>query len=253
MKPYHVLRASVAVSLISLSSAVSAADVRGKGLPPVTPPKPTPVRDWSGAYIGVNGGFFGTGVNSKSAAPNIPALNFTNPVLGTNVAARNRNRTNRTLNGFGGGIQAGYNFQSGNIVYGVEAEGAIVGNGGKNATTNLKAEQTFQGALKGRLGYSFGSTLVYATAGVAVAPITYSSPAIVATSTTRAVVAGKKSVTSVGPLVGVGVEQKLTEQISVKGEVEFASFGSTTLNLPAGRTTVESSQLSAKIGLNYRF
>lgn len=253
MNSRQALLACLATSLTCVSTFALAADIRGNRLPLVSPYKPTPVRDWSGAYIGVHGGFLGTGLNSKGAVPNIPALNFTNPIPGAPITGNNRNRNNRSLNGFGGGIQAGYNFQSGNIVYGVEAEGTVGSGGRKNSTTNLKAEQTVRGALKGKLGYSFGSTLVYATAGVAVAPTRYSSPAIAATLSTPAIISGKKSVTNFGPLVGIGVEQKVTEQLSVKGEVEVASFGKTKLTLPAGRTSVESGQLTAKVGLNYRF
>jgi outer membrane immunogenic protein len=253
MNSHQVLRTGLATSLICFSTFALAADIGNNRLPPVAPFKPTPVRDWSGAYIGVHGGFLGTGFQSRGATPNIPALNFTNPVPGVPITGNNRNRNTRSSNGFGGGVQAGYNFQSGNIVYGVEAEGTAGSGSRRNTTTNLKAEQTVRGALKGKLGYSFGSTLLYATAGVAIAPTRYSSPAIAATLTTPAVLAGRRSVTSAGPLVGVGIEQKVTEQLSLKGEVEVASFGKTKLNLPGGRTSVESSQLTAKVGLNYRF
>jgi outer membrane immunogenic protein len=253
MNSHHLLLAAVAVSLLSVPTAASAADVRSRRLPAPAPYSPPPARDWSGAYVGVHGGFLGTGVSSKGAAPNIPALNFKNPVAGAVATGKNRNRNTKSLNGGGGGIQAGYNFQSGNIVYGVEAEATLSGGGKKNSTANLTAEQTARGTLKGKLGYSFGSTLVYATAGLAVAPTRYSSPAIAATATTAAVRSGKKSVTHVGPLIGIGVEQKLTEQLSLKGEVEVASFSKTKLTLPSGRTNVENGQVAAKVGLNYRF
>jgi opacity protein-like surface antigen len=95
--------------------------------------------------------------------------------------------------------------------------------------------------------------LIYATAGAAIAHASYSSPAVAATLTRPAFVSGKKNVINIGPQLGVGVEQKVTEQLCVKGEVEVASFGTTRLTLPAGRTSVESAQLSAKVGLNYNF
>jgi outer membrane immunogenic protein len=253
MKHHNVLIVSCAAALISFSSFASAADIRSNRPRATAPFNPAPVKDWSGAYVGIHGGFVGTGVKSNGATPNIPALNFTNPIPNAPVVGKNSNRNTKSTNSFGGGIQAGYNFQSGNIVYGVEAEGTIGSSGGKKSAANLKAEQTARGALKGKLGYSFGSTLVYATAGVAVAPTRFSSPAIAATLTTPAIRAGKKTVNNIGPLVGLGVEHRLTEQLSVKGEVEVASFGKTKLNLPAGRTNVESSQVTAKVGLNYRF
>ena len=65
--------------------------------------KETPVAsgDWTGAYAGVNaGGGFGT---------------FRHPAVG-NVSY------DETAGGFLGGVQAGYNWQSGRMVYGVEAD-----------------------------------------------------------------------------------------------------------------------------------
>jgi outer membrane immunogenic protein len=253
MNSRSLLLAALAASLVPLATAASAADIGNKKR--YVPPAPynPPVRDWSGAYVGAHGAFVGTGVNSKAANPNIPALNFKNPVAGAITTGKNRDRNTKSISGGGGGIQAGYNFQSGNIVYGAEAEATLTSGGKKNSTTNLTAEQTVRGAVKGKLGYSFGSTLVYATAGVAVAPTRYSSPAVAATLTTPATLAGKKSVTAVGPLIGIGVQQRLTDNLSLKGEVELSSFGKTKLVLPAGRTSVENSQVAAKVGLNYHF
>jgi outer membrane immunogenic protein len=244
-----VLPATTALLAIASTSA-QAADPAGsytRRLPQA--PVVQKQRDWSGAYVGIHGAFVGTGLRSRSTPANVPALNFNTP----NITPNARNRNTRGLNGGGGGIQTGYNFQSGNIVYGVEAEGTLTSSGGKKSTTSLKAEQGPRGALKGRLGYSFGQTLVYGTAGVAVTQTRYSSPASAATLGNPATAAGKRSITSVGPVVGIGVEHMLTEQLSLKGEVDYAAFGRQKLTLPAGRTSVDNGQLTAKVGLNYRF
>ncbi len=247
MKLQFILVAAVVSALAPIASIATAADIGNKKRSePTQRYSPPPVRDWSGAYVGVHGAFIGTGVQSKGANPNVPALNFKNSVTG-------KNSNTKSLNGGGGGLQAGYNFQSGNIVYGVEAEATLTSVGKKNSVANLTAEQSTRGALKGKLGYSFGSTLVYATVGVAASPTRYSSPAVAATLATPATAAGKKTVTSVGPLVGFGAQQRLTDNLSLKGEVEFSSFGKTKLSLPAGRTSVENGQVAAKLGLNYQF
>ncbi|MFM9976257.1 MAG: outer membrane protein [Beijerinckiaceae bacterium] len=236
--------AVIAAAMIILPTGAYSADPAGLNRRAPASPFPAKTRDWSGAYVGVHGGFLGSGFKTKTASPNIPALNVTTPLTG---AVNNRNRRGRSVNSGGGGVQAGYNFQTGNIVYGVEAETTFTGGGKKKSTTNLTVEQNNRSALKGKLGYSFGSTLLYATAGVAVASARYNSPAV---GLTRA---GRKSVTNVGPLVGIGVEQMLTENLSLKGEVEVSSFGNKRLILPAGTTNVESGQVAAKVGLNYRF
>jgi outer membrane immunogenic protein len=236
--------AAVATALLASSNAAQAADPSSTLRRVPSSPAPAKVQDWSGAYVGVHGGFVGTGLRSKGNVN--PALNFTNPPVNGLVNNKDKNK-GKSLNGAGGGIQAGYNFQSGSIVYGVEAETTFTGGGKKKSTTNLTAEQSNSSALKAKLGYSFGSTLVYGTAGVAIASTRYNAPAV------GAFRAAKKTVTNIGPVVGLGVEQKLTESLSLKGEVEVAGFGKKKLVFPAGTTNVESSQVSAKVGLNYRF
>jgi outer membrane immunogenic protein len=236
---------AVTAAILFPATAAWAADVGPGARRAPTFPVPAKAKDWSGAYVGVHGGFVGSGFRSKGNS-GIPALNFTNPPVNNLVNSKDRNK-GKGLNGAGGGVQAGYNFQSGNIVYGVEAEATLSSGGKKKSTTNLTAEQNARGALKGRLGYSFGSTLVYGTAGVAIASARYTSPAV------GPIRAGKKSVLNVGPVVGLGVEHMLTDSLSVKGEVEAAGFGQKKITLPAGRTSVDSSQVTAKVGLNYRF
>ncbi|MCA0401742.1 MAG: porin family protein [Proteobacteria bacterium] len=227
--------AFAAATFAVMSGGAHAADPLARRLPPSPAYAPAKAKDWSGAYIGVHGGFDANGFKSSGASPNIPALNFSG------------RKNTRGVGGGHAGIQAGYNFQSGNIVYGVEAESALTFGSKKKSTTHLGVEQTSRHALKGRLGYSFGSTLVYGVAGIGIAPVRYTSPAVGATPVSR------KSVTRVGPLLGLGVEQMLTENVSLKGEVDYLMLGKQKVNFAAGRTSITAGELSAKVGLNYRF
>lgn len=202
---------------------------------PAMAANPTRATDWSGAYLGIHGGLIGRGFKSSGAIPNIPALNFSG-----------KNNT-QSLSGATFGIQAGYNFQSGNVVYGVEAESSLGTTDRKKSTTHLSAEQNARHAVKVRAGYAFGSTLVYATTGVAIAQTRLHSPAVGLTPR------GRKDLTRAGLLVGVGIEQKLTRSISLKGEVDYAAFGESRVTLPGGATKVRSGNLTAKVGLNYHF
>jgi outer membrane immunogenic protein len=230
------------IAAFLLAGAAQAADaIPARRGPP--PPLPVKIKDWSGAYIGVHGGASGNGFDSKST-PNIPALNFGNtPNV---VGAKNKNK-GKSTNGGKIGAQAGYNFQSGNIVYGVEAATSFTGNSKKKSTTGLTAQQSNISTLKAKLGYSFGKTLVYGTAGLAVAPTKYTSPA------NGAFAASSKSVTKVGAVAGVGVEHMLTDSLSLKGEVDYAHFGKSNVKFAAGTSKIESGQVSATVGLNYRF
>jgi opacity protein-like surface antigen len=125
--------------------------------------------------------------------------------------------------------------------------------GRRRSTTNLTAQETSRIEVKGKLGYSFGSTLVYATGGIARSQTRYESPAVVATALTPATIAGRRNNSAFAPVLGVGIEQKLTDQISLKAEVEASPSRRTSVTLPAGRTNVENRQVGAKIGLNYHF
>jgi outer membrane immunogenic protein len=229
---------AVAAIVLAPAFAVAADPVSARRFAP-EPPR-LKQKDWSGAYFGVHGGYVGNGRRSASAAPNIPALNFNAPAVGNKGSTRN-------VTGAGFGAQAGYNFQSGNIVYGVEAQGTFNTAGNKRSATNLTAREQYRAALKGKLGYSFGSTMVYGTAGVAIAPLQVSAPA---TATTAA---ARRNVNGAGAVVGLGVEHRLTDNISVRGELEYTAFGKQRLTLPAGTTSVERGQIAATAGLNYRF
>ncbi len=122
---------------------------------------PEPVANWAGLYIGGNGGG-GTALN-KSALQVPGALN---------------ERFNLSPDGYFGGAQIGYNFQAGSVVYGLETD--IQGGSLKDnyacqlicqptaptlAAFNQKME--WFGTVRGRLGYSIGSTLFYGTGGFA--------------------------------------------------------------------------------------
>lgn len=119
-----------------------------------------PVGNWAGLYGGFNAGG-ATALNRSSLQ--VPAAAY----------AEN---FNLSPDGFVGGAQIGYNFQAGNLVYGLEAD--IQGSTLRDDRTCLFScspiqlatfDQKLQwfGTVRGRLGYSLGSTLFYATGGLA--------------------------------------------------------------------------------------
>ena len=106
---------------------------------------------WTGAYWGVH---LGGGVS------NIDWL-FT-PVTNT--------RADQSGDGVVGGFHLGYNWQSRNLVLGIEGSATLSGiNGGRscpNEEFGCEHENDFLGSVRGRLGVTVGSTLFYATGGV---------------------------------------------------------------------------------------
>jgi opacity protein-like surface antigen len=96
---------------------------------PVRPPAPAPVMvpylNWSGFYIGLNGGY-SWGHSSRD-------LNFFNPLNGVTIATGTG--SGRDLNGGVFGGQIGYNWQAANWVFGIEADAQWTGQ--KGGTTVL--------------------------------------------------------------------------------------------------------------------
>ena len=122
---------------------------------------PVAAANWAGFYLGGN---FGSGTGRDRSSLSIPAA----PILET---------FNLAPDGINGGVQAGYNWQAANWVFGLEAD--IQGSTQKDNKTCVTfctpaaisaaydATLPWFGTVRGRLGYSVGSTLFYATGGLA--------------------------------------------------------------------------------------
>jgi outer membrane immunogenic protein len=164
------------IAAVGFASVASAAD-----LPVKAPPMVAPVAayNWTGFYVGVNGGY-GWGNRSATFTPNdINALAVTCGGIagGTCVPP-----TSFNVNGALGGLQAGYNWQfNQNWLLGVEADfdwSRIQGTGTSNfilgsvpsAPSNFQASQNTKwfGTIRGRFGFlPTNQLLVYGTAGFA--------------------------------------------------------------------------------------
>jgi outer membrane immunogenic protein len=124
---------------------------------------PEPVAHWSGFYLGGNGG-------------GATALNRSN--LFTTAVGGNNERFNVSPDGYIGGAQIGYNWQAANWVFGIETD--IQGSSQRDskvcqfscsasfpAIAIVDQKMDWFGTVRGRLGYSVGSSLFYATGGLA--------------------------------------------------------------------------------------
>lgn len=129
---------------------------------PVTDLFAPAVYDWSGAYFGVQGGWK-VSSETESHGPGIFG------------------RTDLNISGAAAGIFGGYNWQRGRWVYGIEADASAVFGAedsraiqiqlptGLTAPGTLEGEMTFNGNLRGRVGYAFDRILPYVAVGVAAA------------------------------------------------------------------------------------
>ena len=235
----------------SLAFMAFAAPASAADMPVKAPMAPMAVPfSWTGFYIGVNGGY--------GWSRNVGATTFTNSV------AQVFTTTGTTFDGNGGfgGVQAGYNWQAGQIVYGLEADLQFAsiksdiagGVTGFADVYNGSRKLNYFGTVRGRLGYAFDRALIYATGGFAYGGLSQSimSPNAgwnVSTNTGAA-----------GYAVGGGLEYALSPPWSVKAEYQFIDFGNHALaGCYAGcGITLSSNNLSrqyhtVRVGLNYKF
>lgn len=218
------LVATSALALILGSAAAQAGSLAPLPAEPVlqTPaPAPAPmpsVRNWTGAYGGVQ-----LGAQQSRFGLNGPvdsgALRFTD------------------LNG---GLYGGFNWQgASNMVYGVEADVAAAR--GSNSTTigadTIEARQRGSASLRARAGYAMGDTLFYAAAGVSHARFG------IDTGT------GNDSQGRTGWTAGIGVEQAFSNSMSGRLELRHADYGSFTSGAYEGR--LRSNEVRAGVAFHF--
>lgn len=204
-------------------------------------PSPAPVyaaTTWGGFYVGAHLGWAQHNGNMDAFTPWNGFAGF--PVTGLRSS------------GMIGGLQAGYNYQMGQIVLGLEAD-ASLGNLNKGSDLNgpgtfFWSKSTWSGTIAPRLGYSFGDALLYVKGGLAIADFEYrhlQGAAVISGSNTRA-----------GYVLGAGLEYALNRNLSLKAEYNYMNFGSGRTTLVGAPTIwVEPNREihAVKLGLNYRF
>jgi outer membrane immunogenic protein len=140
------------------------------------------------------------------------------------------------------GGQVGFNAQADRVVLGVE--GDITASGFEHKGLN-GGGQTFRqkwvGSVRGRGGYAFDQVLVYGTVGVTAASNEVSD------------VGGKADKNTLGWAVGAGAEAKITERVSVRGEVLHYALGTGTYTTPVATYRLDSRNNVLRAGVNYRF
>jgi outer membrane immunogenic protein len=205
------MRKSVAISALVLlagGAAAFAADLPVANAPMY---RPAPVFTWTGFYLGVNAGV---------AWNNGGSITVVDPVLGPqSIGVGSRS-------GFIGGGQAGYNIQSGALVYGIETDiqGIATGssvNWGPYGFLHVSTSGNggWLGTTRGRVGYAIDRTLLYVTGGVAYGGFN-SNP-----------LNGSGNATSnVGYALGGGIEYAFSQNWTAKIEALY-------VNLNAGNRT----------------
>jgi outer membrane immunogenic protein len=237
---------SAAVLAAATSVSAHAADMAA--MPYKAAPMPQSAYSWTGLYIGGNAG--GGIANSEHNDPDCFTCSNT-----------------KFQEAFGMvGIGAGYNYQFGYTVLGIEGDynwanvdktKSLALDDGTGSTTQFRMSEF--ATLRARGGLALDRTLIYATAGVAFAHV----------QNTTVLFGGEEQASEdkwkTGLAVGGGVEFALAQNWTLKGEYLLMQFQNSEAPLLTGfagdtscrnvncRMNYSESVQIARIGLNYRF
>jgi outer membrane immunogenic protein len=206
----------------AFSAPALAADMPNRRAPQQQQFYAPPAFTWTGFYIGGNvGGIWGKFTDAGS---------FINSKTGVTA-----------------GGTAGYNYQIGQIVVGLEGDYNYSGLGGRGFTVPnnvMRGDLNSFGTIRGRLGVAFDRALIYATGGYAVGFSSLEGGFLRTNSTHH------------GYAVGAGLEYGFTNNISAKAEYLYMPLGGQSSFVIPGagagvKTGIDASVLRA--GVNYRF
>jgi len=211
--------------------------------------------DWSGFYVGVNAGIGGGTADHP--------ISLVDPAGPTTIA---EGSIDISGNGFVGGVQVGYNMQSGSLIWGIEGDiqlanidhrvSASFTDGTNTLNASAGTELDWFATIRARLGTSVTDRMMaYVTGGVAYGK---TSSSIDASLNGTPLFEASTSSNGWGWTVGAGAEYAFTEQLSLKTEYLYTDLGKETL--VAGNLGGVDASLSrdysfhtVRVGLNFKF
>lgn len=199
--------AAAAIAMTAVAGTAGAADLPRSG-PYYSAPAPS-TYSWAGWYAGVNLGYqWGKTTNN----PTRPS-------------------------GLQGGVQGGYNWQTGQFVFGGETDLQV--SGADDTFAPWKFSNTWYGTLRGRLGYAYNNILLFASLGIAYGGVKGESGFL------------SESKTHTGWAAGAGLEVGLTPNWSARAEYLYVDLSDRSYSITGANNGLESNIL--RFGVNYRF
>lgn len=243
-----ILFSTIGIVAFGLSAPASAADLAARPYTKAPAPMVATIYDWSGFYIGINGG----GGSSRKC------WDFVTPVAGVLVGEGCHNATGGTVGG-----QVGYRWQSANWVFGLEGQGNWADFSGDNVSLLFPAQRNRTkidafGLITGQVGYAWNNVLFYVKGGGAVVADKYRiyvAPGLVGADTLLA----STNDTRWGGTVGAGLEFGFAPNWTVGVEYDHIFLGNRTLTLTApGGVAFQTDRISQNVDmglvrLNYRW
>jgi outer membrane immunogenic protein len=155
--------------------------------------------DWNGPYVGVHAGYLWGDVDVSYEA-----------------VARGGE-----IDGFIAGALGGFNFQSDNLVFGVEGDFGLTdanGSGGVAIIDSYTYDMNWNAHLRGRVGLAMDRTLLFVAGGLAVAEhelgATYNNQ-----------MTGSGTETHYGFTIGGGAEYAITDNLLLRVEYLYDDYG----------------------------
>jgi outer membrane immunogenic protein len=213
---------AAALAVVVAAPAVQAADLGGRPSYKDEPDYGAPRYLWTGVYAGLQAGYaWGDAFQFDGG--------------GTFFS--------KEADGFIGGGTLGYNFQRGQVVWGIETDFSgsnLEARGGCTGGPTCETTMDWLWTLRGRVGLDMNGWMPYVTGGLAMAEVSADS--------------GQQSGsdTLTGWTIGGGLEVKLDRNWSLKGEYLYVDVGDS-FNLGGGeRATLEDLHI-VRGGINYKF
>lgn len=207
-----LLAAGIA-SIAAAGGVASAADLGPQPYYSAPSPSAPRVFNWVGFYAGANIGYEWGSVANATPEPS----------------------------GVAGGVQGGYNWQSDQLVYGLEADINLTD--ANDTFAPYKFSNPWFGTVRGRIGYAFQnySVMAFVTGGLAFGDLT-------ATATATGI---DESKTGVGWSIGAGAEYGFNANWSAKVEYLYIDLANRTFATTGVDNGFSASLL--RFGVNYHF
>jgi outer membrane immunogenic protein len=205
----RIVWGAVAALAAGWAGAAQAADLSYGSRGPYTVNQPLNAFSWAGPYLGGNLGYDWGSVDHNPTKPS----------------------------GFSGGVQGGYNWQSGPLVFGVE--GDIELSGADDTFAPWKFSNPWFGTVRGRVGYAFNNVLFYGTGGLAFGELRADTFGLTETHT------------NAGWTVGVGTEVGIAQNWTAKIEYLYVDLASDNFAITGVSNAYRFGLVRA--GVNYHF
>ena len=199
--------AMTVASLAAAAGTATAADLPRSSAPYYSPAPA--VYNWGGGYAGLNVGYEWGRITNSSGSPS----------------------------GLEGGLQVGYNWQSGQFVFGGETDIQVTG--ADDTFAPWKFANPWFGTLRGRAGYAMNNVLFYGTFGLAYGGLKGTFLGL------------DESKTHVGWAGGLGMEVGFTPNWSAKIEYLYMDLSNRAYSITGTSNGFETNMV--RFGINYHF